>query len=281
MSKVGDLSPKDFPTELSWDYEEESKKSLDKLYDYAVGEVERYIQWYYEKRKVKRRLGLWLRVFAIVITAIAGVIPIVNGIAENPLFIPPALATLALAIAALLVLIDKFGGGTSGWVRYITTAQELSQLLEDFRFEWENIKITMIDKASPTIEQVTAAISQCKAFMIKSHEVIRQETRLWVTEFQNVLKDLEKTAKAVAKLEEAGAISVEVSNGDQCDSGWKIKIDGGQERTYQGKQASIDNLSPKIHTVSVSGIINQKQKQAEKPVDVLSGKITNVTLTLE
>lgn len=279
MSKVGDLSPKDFPTELSWDYEEESKKSLDKLYDYAVGEVERYIQWYYEKRKVKRRLGLWLRVFAIVITAIAGIIPIVNGIAENPLFIPPSLATLALAIAALLVLIDKFGGGTSGWVRYITTAQELSQLLEGFRFEWENIRITL--NGSPTTEQVTAAVSQCKDFIIKSHEVIRQETRLWVTEFQNVLKDLEKTAKAVAKVEDAGAINVVVDNGDQCEDGWKIKIDGGPERIYQGKQASIVNLSPKIHTVSVSGTINQKQKQAEKPVDVLSGKITNVTLTLE
>ncbi len=215
MAKVKDFVPNPFP-ELSW-ASGDVLASLEQLHNYVETEVKKFIEWYYYKRKSKRFLGFGLRIFAIVFTAVAGVLPVLADIfgKDGVPFIKPSWATFGLAIAALLILLDKFGGYTSGWVRYMMTGQELSQMLEGFHFEWLSTKLAF-QSQTPTPEQVIAAASQCKDFMMQAHGVIREETKLWAAEFQDVLKDIEKSVKTAEKLKQLGAVSVEVPNGDQC-----------------------------------------------------------------
>ena len=81
--------------------------------------------------------------------------------------IPPGWATVALAIAGLLVLLDRFWGFTSAWVRFMLSQQELGEALRQIDPMWEQDKISW-DGPEPTIKQATAMIANCKAFMLQS-----------------------------------------------------------------------------------------------------------------
>lgn len=104
-----------------------------------VGECAASIDWYDRKKWSKSLLGFLLRLGAILMVGVGGLIPLIgellkrNGIPG----ISPAWATVALALAALLIAIDRFGGYTSGWIRYIRTAQSLTRLKGEFLMDWQ------------------------------------------------------------------------------------------------------------------------------------------------
>lgn len=279
MSKVEDLRPVKFP-ELSWktaDFE----ICLEDLYIYVIDQTERARQWYFLKRRSKRIGGFALRGGAIIFTALAGIIPILGQIFEKDDVpqINPVWATVAIGIAALFVVLDRLGGFTSGWIRYVLSGQELGHLMETFRFNWEKSKLCQTDQALTT-EQAQELLSQCKTFLLEINTVVREETELWAAEFQSALKEVEKAAKVTAKLKEFGAIDVQVTNGDECENGWTLKVGESPERSYKGKRASVTNIIPKIYAVRVLGEIAGKAVMAERAVAVTSGQISEVKLTL-
>jgi hypothetical protein len=192
MSKTEDIKPAEFPS-LSWQ-PEEIATSVVKLYEYVTNQAERAREWYFRKRSRKRIAGYTFRLCAIIVAVIGAIIPILGGIFEENRVpgINPGWATVALTIAGLLIAVDKLGGFTSGWVRYIRTGQELSQMEEAFRFQWENGKIKR-QSSDPTIEQAEEAISQCKTFLLGINEVVRKETDLWAAEFHKALTEIEAT----------------------------------------------------------------------------------------
>ncbi|MCP4111802.1 MAG: SLATT domain-containing protein [Desulfobacteraceae bacterium] len=271
VSDSKDLKPKDFP-ELSWEPDNLSE-SLELLYKYASEEAARFSRWYYEKRRWKKFMGITLRILAIVLMAVGGIIPIIDKI-------PPFIATILISIAALLVMLDRFVGFTTGWIRFILTGQELAQLLEVFRLDWQHHRVGL-EKNKITAEQAEELIFLCRTFLMQIHGVMRKETEMWATEFQNMLKEIDEASKTTAKIKELGAVSVEVTNGADCSDGWRMKIDRGPERTYRGTSASAKDITPGIHTVHIEGTVNNDILQAEKPVSVSGGAIVNVELTLK
>lgn len=46
-------------------------------------------------------------------------------------------ASIVLGIAAGLVMLDRFFGFSTAWVRYISTELHLRQILDEFRLDWE------------------------------------------------------------------------------------------------------------------------------------------------
>ncbi|MGK7907511.1 MAG: DUF4231 domain-containing protein [Synechococcus sp.] len=190
-----DLRPQEFPKDLNWSPAEISK-SLECLYDFVNQECTRAIKWYYKSKKSKSMLGYFLRVGAIVAVTIAGIIPIIGEIYKEdgvPL-ISPAWATVSLAIAALLIALDQFGGYTSGWVRYVRTAQKLTILQGDFRLNWAAHRLARVE------DNVDAQIAKegillCKEFLQSVNLVVQAETNAWAQEFQQALIDIENASK--------------------------------------------------------------------------------------
>ena len=67
----------------------------------------------------------------------------------------PLWSAIAIAIAGTLILIDRFYGFTTGWIRYLLTAQRLTQILEAFRLDVQRQKINW-GNPEPSAQQAAA-----------------------------------------------------------------------------------------------------------------------------
>jgi hypothetical protein len=186
-----DLMFKQLP-ELLWG-PQDTMQSLDKLFAYVKERAEEAINWYYAERKWKRFMGSALRYGVILATAAVGVIPILGTIYKKNDVpgIEPAWSAIAIAVIGVILAFDKFGGFTSGWVRYIAAAQELNQALENFRFTWEIEKLKL---STPiTTEETQEMISKCKEFLLQVQAIVDKETQKWVAEFQSAIKEIDES----------------------------------------------------------------------------------------
>ena len=199
------LKPGDFP-ELSWKVEEVAT-SLKTVFEYATRQADDASQWYLAKKGPAKWGGWFLRGAAIVATAVAGVIPVLGSIypAGDRLHVHPGWASIAVAVAVLLVALDKLLGFTSAWVRFILAAQEIKTELEVFRFDWQLAKLRWSLKKEK-IEDVPALLELAKAFVVKLQDIVGRETQEWAAEFQSVIKQFDQSARqAQQALEEARA----------------------------------------------------------------------------
>ena len=279
-----DLRPSAFP-QVDWSTGK-AGDNLDQVFTYVIGRGTDAHQWYVDKWQWRRRIGCFLRYGAIIATAVGGIIPVVSTSFASASWINPAVATLILAGAGLLVAIDKLGGFTSGLVRYVLAGTEIDQAVENFRFTWEMAKLNL--SADPTKEAVQAMLVKCQEFLKLVHTLVKNETDKWASEFQAALTEVEqaaKTAAAAAKergqQEQWGAINLEVTNGPQCPEGWRLVINGEDKGTHRGKSASESAVKPGLAKIEVTGKINNSEVRKEKVVKIVGGQIVSETLTLE
>jgi hypothetical protein len=191
----GNLKPGSFPKDLNWS-EKAATASLEKLYQFVNDECDRATKWYFDKKKTMKFLGYIFRVGAILALATSGVIPILGEIYEKGDVpgLSPAWATFALAVAGVLIFLDRFGGYTSGWIRYIRTAQALSRLQSNFRIEWESHRV-ILQSGQIDSTNLDKAIQQCRDFLAQVNSIVGAETDEWAKDFQKVLAELENKTK--------------------------------------------------------------------------------------
>jgi hypothetical protein len=198
------LQPMGFPKALDWSPAKQ-QESLEQLYFFVMEECAASINWYYRKKGSKSLLGFLLRLGAILAVAVAGLIPLIgellkrNGIPG----ISPAWATVALALAGLLIAIDRFGGYTSGWIRYIRTAQMLTSLQGEFRLDWEEYRRSSLEETSGA-DRTKEGINLCLTFLRAVCAQVRLETDLWAQDFQQALQTVNRNADAQSRSENGG-----------------------------------------------------------------------------
>lgn len=190
-----DLIARELP-QLSWQ-PSDAAASLSKLYDHVAGVGQEVVDWYYGAKRPKRRWGRSLRLGAILSTGVAAGIPLLAEIFEQEGGRPgiqPLWAAVALAAAGLMILLDRFWGCTSGWVRYLLAGQEASNALERFRLDWQSAIIAWGNQG-PTTDQAQAMVALAKSFLVQVQGVVREETKGWAAEFQTMLQQIEEAAK--------------------------------------------------------------------------------------
>jgi hypothetical protein len=190
-----DLTSQPFPDDLKWS-NDDATTSLKQLYHFVNNECDQAIRWYFNKKQTKKIFGYVFRIGAIIAVAISGIIPILGEILETggvPM-LSPGWATVALGLAALFISLDRFGGYTSGWIRYIRTGQALNKLQSDFRIEWEK-QMLILQADQSNLETVRQAVDKCKKFLAQVNAVICAETDQWAQDFQKILHELEEDAK--------------------------------------------------------------------------------------
>ena len=277
--KPKDLTPNEFP-KIVWE-PGKLAEPLEQLFVCVVKEANEAIRWYEIRRRPKQYGGQILRVSALIFAALAGLVPIVGEIFQDngrP-SIAPGWATVALAMAGLLVLLDRFWGFTNAWVRFLLAQQELGKELRNFQFDWARDTISW-GGPEPTVQQAIAMIISCKKFIMQVQAIVRRETNLWASEFESAISMIDQTARAGDQAKETGSIAVKITNGNQCENGWRLTIDDGPEATYTGTSAALARIQPGIRVVRAVGTINGVEKRDEKSVSVSPGGVEGTELTL-
>jgi hypothetical protein len=267
--------------ELSW-HPAKRMDSLRKVAGYVVGEAEKAITWYLDKKAAKAWRAQALRFAAIVATALAGLIPLLAEIFEingTPKF-APAWASVALLVAAACVGLDRFFGYSSAWMRFLTTEMQIRHALHDFLLDWETRRTIWEDKDDPGPQEAAAGLKRCKEFLAQVNELLKAEMDTWVAEFSAALTDIDKAAKAQAEVMRTGAANLIVTNGEQCADGWQLSVDGGSEEAHRGKTAALRSLLPGSHTVMVRGRITERDLQAEAAFNVAAAQVASVEVSL-
>ena len=245
--------------------------SLDELLKYVETEAVRSAEWYWRGKKWKARLSRWIRLWALLLTASAGLVPIVFYILRDLTSIDAKMvatsglwASALVGVAAGLLGLDRAFGLSSGWARYVLTASEIRKRLEEFRMEWT--ALTASSGPNPSNDQIGARIEKAKEFRVAIEGIIAQETKDWVTEFQSNIAQLEKDVKAqvetlkaqIDKSQQAqqaasqpGSIEATIENADKTkDFTFSASLDGPDgavvkdERTASSKTWARLNIKP-------------------------------------
>jgi hypothetical protein len=276
VNDQGDLAPIPYLGRLGW-APASSETSLAAVFMHASKTAESAIGWYLKAKRPKKANARAVRGGSILLATLAGIVPMLAQMPGS--LIAPIWGSVALALAAAFVLLDRFFGFSTAWMRYITTELHLRQMLDEFQLDWETERAGWKGGA-PTDEQIQRALARCRGFVSQVDGLVRDEANVWVAEFQESLKQLDETLKAKATATAEAAISLTVTNGDKSSDGWQVTVDNGVVRAGRGQSGAISGLAPGIHLVRVEGAANGKQMAAETAVALAAGSVTTLELTL-
>lgn len=182
-----DIHASRLPADLNWEPAARAP-SLNAVFSHALSHAEQVISWYLDAKGLKRICARWLRLAAIALTTIGALMPLFAD------FIAPFWTTVALALAAMCVGVDRFYGCSSAWMRFMTTEHRVRQHLNGFQIECEALKAQW-PEGVPDEEQVQQALARAKQFITEVDEIVRQETAQWSREFSNVITEIDQAAK--------------------------------------------------------------------------------------
>jgi hypothetical protein len=286
-----DIAAASFET-LKWDTPQDSQISIQNLYRYAEQHAQQSIDWYLASKKSKSRWSRYLRLSAIALATLGGLAPVMLSMgwlerepgagqswSSSAAAIIGQLGYLWLALAAACVATDKFFGFSSGWMRYIKTAQVLMKWLAEFRLDWAML-VAKQGGGPPTDEQLQLMIQRIKEFVIAVHGQVEQETLTWIAEFQSSLAEIERTVTTQQEASRPGAIDITVTNGMDAEEGFQVALDGMVVAHVRGTRHQIGYVAPGHHKIWITGAIKGKKLDASELVNVPPGAIAKATLAL-
>lgn len=263
--------------------------ALDSLRQYADTNASNAINWYFSKKEIWKRGAQIHRIAAILLVAYAGCLPILNRIfADNPptsaiLTIFGQLDTLwcaiLVAIASTLLLIDRFFGFSSGWVRYVQTAQRISMEQESFRMSMERRRLEWCGE-TPPLEDARETFALIESFNARIRQIVAEETNTWAVEFSKVVSEIDDKVKEAGEKLRRGGILLIIENGEQCEGEWNVHINNGITEKRTGNSIAL-LLSSGLHKLVAQGTINSKSVRAEAVVQIRADEIQEARLTLK
>ncbi len=194
-----DLNSEFLLAELDWSPEKRDE-SIRVVYQFVVGHAQKAIRWYLRKNAWVRRCAKCLRIGAILLTMIAGIIPLlIQMYPKLKIFsvtIGPAWASIALVIAATFVAFDSFFGYSRSWMRFITALIKIKALLEEFEISWQT-KLASLHERPIDDEHTLELLGACQHFLTEVNRIIIEETEQWKQDFQSALRKIDESTKQV------------------------------------------------------------------------------------
>jgi len=235
------------------------------------------INWYIKRKQIKSIGSKILRIGAILFVLIGAMLPILRGIDWFQLQ-DCHYGYIALALAGTCIVIDKFMGFSSSWMRYMTTAISLQKALIDFQTDWMLIWSEITDDV-PTADQQHKLLQRIKGFRLKIITEIERETHLWTNEFQSNLSQME-IITTQRENNRPGVIELTVTNGELAEQGLTAVVDGITLGHTRGQRLQIGHIFPGQHDVVVHGVVDDKEVQASDVISMTAGGIVELKLTL-
>lgn len=251
------------------------------IFEKAINDCKGATIWYTNAKKSKKWWAQTIRISSILLGAIAALLPTISDMVNKgrTRTIPAGWTTICLGGAGAILLLDKFFGFSSAWMRYIIAEMQLRQMEQEFEMDWENARASW-QESPPSKDEINQMLARCKAFTSQISTIIREETNVWVQEFQNTIKSLDESIKSKPAVTEPGALNLTISNEDVAKEGWEMIIDNGDAEKHKGYTAGKRNLIPGRHEVVVKAKINGKELQAGKVFLIPAGGICEEKMTL-
>jgi hypothetical protein len=267
-------------------------------------ECQKAINWYWNSKRWKARLSRGIQLWAVVLTALAGIGPIGIQLLKSyrPDLLPPLdsglIAAMCVGTAAALFGLDKAFGFSSGWTRYVLTATAMTKLLHEFRMDW--VTLIAAAKNPPASDEQAKLVQRAKDFISTIQGMVLQETKDWATEFQNNIAQMEKDLKSQletlkAQVEQSakqkedsskpGAIELMVTNADKTDG---FHFDVILESTAGKVADSVSNgkvwtkigTSPGQYKVTVEAKVNGSLLASSSILDIKPAETAKSSLEL-
>jgi ABC-type multidrug transport system fused ATPase/permease subunit len=277
---------------------DDAPEGLKQIYDALVDKAERAMEWYESRQQSKKKGALSCCVSAVVLGAVTAIIPSVIAFLPEHVSLGPfqnfavvrlnPIATIAGVVAATLILMDKFYGYSSSWMRFVTTYQEIQTNLEDFRINWRKQILKLNANQPPTDEQIIAVYDFLGSFLKSVNDSIKNETQGWVNEFKGALAEIDKTvelqktaAAALTTTMAKGTIELSLEDSGELDENkWTVQLDNRKEEEKVGQRSAvITQLEPGIYRVRIAASRNAHVVAAEHSVIVKAGETTPVRVT--
>ncbi len=247
----------------------------DRLYQTVEAQVSEIIQWYLARKEGPKRISQILRLFAIVTLTLGGLIPIVAAqLQQYDRWSQWGYVIIALGGAALAL--DRFGGFSSSWMRFISTTLRLQGLLSAFQLDWAICRANMA--TPPTTEQAVELLEQLKAFRAAVWTEVQAETDSWIQEFKSSMVELQKQMDNQVQALRPGTLTVKVENTAGVDEKPVVLYLDDRERTQvRNGMALVKPLPAGTYAVRVEASRQGKAVEASGVVTITSG----ATVTLE
>lgn len=186
-------------TQLSWDRENQWK-SLDTVVEYARTVAIDVHDWYVTEKRRKQKAAKMIRLAAILMTALAGVIPILTemGVTIMGSQINAGWASVSVAAAGGLVLFDRFFGFSTGWIRFTATMMKVRNLINLFDMD-RVIICSSWTEDGPDKEQIRIILERCKQLVEEVNTAVIDETRKWDHEFSQAIGSMDDQVKKAQK----------------------------------------------------------------------------------
>ena len=286
--------------------------SLLGIYIYVEGHASAAIDWYYREKKKKKRRSILLRYAAIVCSGLGGLTPFFVAIlpisADDKVQLNPAGAVF-FGLAGLAVAFDRFSGSSTSWMRYLSAALALENIVEGLRMDRTQL-LAELGKGPLSAVVLTKQLEALRATDLAIRSVVREETNQWIAAFQTDLAQLEQqtrdathaareeTRKAVEEERERtgqtltiietardaqrpGGVNLTVVSAGKLPQGYNVQVDGRPYREHvTGLTCGVVNLLPGLHEVCVAASSEAGPLQVSVVVKVDPGAIAEVALEL-
>jgi SMODS and SLOG-associating 2TM effector domain 2 len=239
------------------------------------------VDWYYSKKKSKAHASQICRAFSIVFISIGGLTPVLGSVTAISSKIPGVSewGYVFLGLGASLIALDKFSGFSSGWTRYVLTAQVIQKIIYSFELDWTKLQARLGSRA-PEQSEVEEFLQTAKTLYDSILGQVAQETQQWAAEFQQSISDLESMAKAKMQASEPGALAVSISGSEALDSEPEVIIDEVSYGRIEAGNWAISRIAPGNHAVRIVGSLGGKRVQASDVVTIPPGGKAQVSLAL-
>lgn len=231
--------------------------------------------WYIKYRRRHAGMSRSIRVISITLFAFGILWPIFTA-GKSAGF---NYGYVGLTIGGLLLLIDKYLGISTGYVRFYIAELDIKKNTRDFIENWD---IETAKSSNPlTIENILALLNLVKSFRQAVYTTIQVETGAWATEFQTQTGELYELFKQKQSENIKPAnISATVENfTDYSDI--EIGIDNEVPVGLKGSTSLIfRNVSIQPHRIQIRATKVGKIVSFSKNVDVTADKTAEVILTL-
>jgi hypothetical protein len=262
---------------------------LEQVRIYAEKQIESEIDWYRRNVRGTRFCSRSFRAVAIIFTTMGGLVPVLKSTGAFDLlavrwtwleagnFDVGQLGYVFLAIAGGVAFFDRFFGFSTAWMRYIAAMCALERVREMFRLEWVSISRPRVGAVDDTAGRL---LDVAKRLVLKAKELSERETEAWIQEFRMNLAQLEKDLRAQVEASRPGAIDIKVKDGSHASAGIDVRLDQFVVEHVSGATASIAQVTPGHHKVSVSTELSGRTYLASQIVNVAPGEVATVELEL-
>ncbi len=234
--------------------------------------------WYIKHRKRHGRFTRAIRVTSILLFAIGLLWPIVKKHFPSVIKEDIDIGYISLAIGGLLLLLDKYLGISTGFVRFYIAELDIKKNTLEFVENWQIETVRATNLLTP--DSILSLINTLKTFRQAVYTTIQVETGAWSSEFQSQTGELYELFKQKQTDYKLGNISVNLKN----HTGYtniEIGLDDRTPILLNDKTSTIfRNVSLEPHLILIRASKDGNNFIHSENADVLGDKTTEIIITL-